>query len=195
MTRIISGYAGSLALSVPKSGTRPTTDRVREALFSALEARDLLDGARVLDLYSGSGALGLEAASRGAAEVTLVDSSREAADVSRRNAERVVRAAPASAVPTIRTVSQPVRSFLSSSAGGWDVVFIDPPYDLIGGELVEDLQLLASRLAPDALVLVERASRDPEPAWPSGFGAQRRTTYGETAVYWLQLDVPADAAD
>lgn len=191
MTRIISGFAGSLALAVPKSGTRPTTDRVREALFSALEARDVLDGARVLDLYSGSGALGLEAASRGAAEITLVDSSREAAQVSRRNADRVLRAAPKTAVPQIRTVSQPVRSFLSTAGGGWDLVFIDPPYELIGAELVEDLQLLASRLDPEALVLVERASRDPEPAWPSGFAATRRTTYGETAVYWLHLTEPA----
>ena len=72
MTRIIAGFAGSLTLAVPKFGTRPTGDRVREAIFSALEARDAIDGSYVLDLYAGSGALGLEAASRGAASVTLV---------------------------------------------------------------------------------------------------------------------------
>ena len=72
MTRIIAGFAGSLSLVVPRSGTRPTSDRVREAIFSALESRDVIDGATVLDLYAGSGALGLEAASRGAAEVVLV---------------------------------------------------------------------------------------------------------------------------
>ncbi|MBN9141238.1 MAG: 16S rRNA (guanine(966)-N(2))-methyltransferase RsmD [Micrococcales bacterium] len=184
MTRIIAGFAGSLALTVPKSGTRPTSDRVREAIFSALDARGLVQGARVLDLYAGSGALGLEAASRGAAEVTLVDHSRDAAVVSRRNADRVGRAAPASA-PVIRTVVQPVQAFLAGSAGGWDLVFLDPPYELAGAELVDDLLLLAPRVAPDAVVVVERSARDPEPAWPAGLTLDRRTTYGETAVFWL----------
>ena len=185
MTRIIAGFAGSLALTVPKSGTRPTSDRVREAIFSALDARDLVHGACVLDLYAGSGALGLEAASRGASEVTLVDRSREAAAVLRRNAERVERAAPADAVPRIRAVVQPVQTFLAGAAGGWDLVFLDPPYELTGAELVDDLLLLAPRVAPDAVVVVERSARDPEPAWPAGLVLDRRTAYGETAVYWL----------
>src|SRR5690348_12518329 len=96
MTRIVSGFAGSLALQVPKSGTRPTSDRVREAAFSALDARGAVHGARVLDLYAGSGALGLEAASRGAAVVTLVERNPAAAQVCRRNATAVTRAAPPS---------------------------------------------------------------------------------------------------
>ncbi|MCS0500364.1 16S rRNA (guanine(966)-N(2))-methyltransferase RsmD [Protaetiibacter mangrovi] len=185
MTRIIAGYAGSLALTVPKTGTRPTSDRVREAIFSALEARDLVHRARVLDLYAGSGALGLEAASRGAAEVTLVDSSRDAAVTSRRNAERVSRAAPATAVPVIRSVVQPVRAFLAGAAGGWHLVFLDPPYELTGAELVDDLLLLAPRVAPDAVIVVERSARDTEPAWPAGLDLDRRTAYGDTAVFWL----------
>lgn len=185
MTRIISGFAGSLALAVPKSGTRPTSDRVREAIFSALDARDLIAGARVLDLYAGSGALGLEAASRGAAEVTLVDRAREAGAVARRNAERVGRAAPAATAPRIRSVTQAVQAFLAGAAGGWDLVFLDPPYELAGDDLVADLQLLAPLLAPDAVVVVERSSRDPEPAWPEGLTLDRRTAYGETAVFWL----------
>lgn len=185
MTRIIAGFAGSLALTVPKVGTRPTSDRVREAIFSALDARDRVAGARVLDLYAGSGALGLEAASRGAAEVTLVDRARDAGAVARRNAERVGRAAPAAAAPRIRTVVQPVQAFLTGSAGGWDLVFLDPPYDLAGGELVDDLLLLAPRVAPDAVIVVERSARDPEPAWPAGLTLDRRTAYGETAVFWL----------
>ena len=184
MTRIIAGFAGSLALAVPKAGTRPTSDRVREAIFSALDARGLVQGARVLDLYAGSGALGLEAASRGAAEVMLVDSSREAAAVSRRNAERVGRAAPGTA-PAIRSVAQPVHAVLSGAVGGWDLVFLDPPYELTGAVLVDDLLLLASRVAPDAVLIVERSARDPEPAWPAGLALDRRTAYGETAVYWL----------
>jgi 16S rRNA (guanine966-N2)-methyltransferase len=185
VTRIIAGFAGSLALTVPKVGTRPTSDRVREAIFSALDARDRVAGARVLDLYAGSGALGLEAASRGAAEVTLVDRARDAGAVARRNAERVGRAAPATAAPRIRTVVQPVQAFLTGSAGGWDLVFLDPPYDLAGGELVDDLLLLAPRVAPDAVIVVERSARDPEPAWPAGLTLDRRTAYGETAVFWL----------
>src|ERR1700710_2660257 len=94
MTRIIGGFAGSLTLEVPRSGTRPTSDMVREAIFSALVARDLIAGARVLDLYAGSGALGLEAASRGAASVTLVDSSAAAAAACRKNAAHILKAAP-----------------------------------------------------------------------------------------------------
>ena len=93
MTRIIAGFAGSLSLQVPRSGTRPTSDRVREAIFSALEARDAIDGAAVLDLYAGSGALGLEAASRGAAEAVLVERAKPAADVCRRNADALKRRA------------------------------------------------------------------------------------------------------
>jgi len=193
VTRIIAGFAGSLALAVPKAGTRPTSDRVREAIFSSLDARGRVAGARVLDLYAGSGALGLEAASRGAAEVTLVDHGRDAASVARRNAERVVRAAPAAAVPAIRTVAQPVRSFLTGAAGGWDLVFLDPPYELAGGELVDDLLLLAPRVAPDAVIVIERSARDPEPAWPAGLALDRRTAYGETAVFWLSV-LPVAAA-
>lgn len=185
MTRIISGFAGSLALAVPKSGTRPTSDRVREAIFSALESRDLIDGARVLDLYAGSGALGLEAASRGAAEVTLVERARDAGAVARRNAERVERAAPAGGAPRIRTVVQSVQAYLAGAAGTWDLVFIDPPYELGGAALVDDLVLLAARLAPDAVVMVERSTRDAEPAWPAGLELDRRAAYGETVLYWL----------
>ena len=85
MTRIVSGAAGGRTLQVPKRGTRPTSERVREALFSRLEHLGVVTDARVLDLYAGSGALGLEAACRGARAVTLVDASREAADVCRRN--------------------------------------------------------------------------------------------------------------
>ena len=185
MTRIISGFAGSLTLTVPKTGTRPTTDRVREAVFSALESRDLLDGARVLDLYAGTGALGLEAASRGAADVTLVDHARDAAAVLRRNAERVLHAAPAGARPNIRAVAQTVRAYLLGASSSWDVVFIDPPYDVTGATLVGDLELLVPRLAPDAVVVVERPARDAEPAWPAGLTLDRRSAYGETTIFWL----------
>ncbi len=184
MTRIIAGFAGSLALEVPKVGTRPTSDRVREAIFSALESRQLLDGARVVDLYAGSGALGLEAASRGAASVTLVERSIGAIGACRKNVAAVLRNAPRERPPAIDVTTQPVHAFLSSSLSTWDVVFVDPPYDLGAVELAHSLEVLAPRLAPDAVVVIERSSRDPEPAWPTGMELDRRKDYGDTTLWW-----------
>ena len=183
MTRIIAGFAGSLTLAVPRSGTRPTSDRVREAIFSALEARDAIDGSAVLDLYAGSGALGLEAASRGAAEVVLVEKAKAAADVCRRNADAVGRAMRG-AGPRIRVVVRGVAPYLETASGGFDLVFIDPPYDLGESALAHDLALLAPLLSRHAVVVVERSSRSPEPAWPEGITPDRRRDYGETTLWW-----------
>jgi 16S rRNA (guanine966-N2)-methyltransferase len=180
MTRIIAGFAGSLTLAVPPSGTRPTSDRVREAIFSALEARDAIDGMRVLDLYAGSGALGLEAASRGARHVTLVDRNVQ---TSKTNAAKVLKQAGADA-PAIVTSGQPVQAFLNSALGQWELVFLDPPYDLGLPELHHNLEALVPRLTDDALVVLERSSRTPPPEWPDGLELDRRKDYGETAVYW-----------
>ncbi|MEO8529281.1 MAG: 16S rRNA (guanine(966)-N(2))-methyltransferase RsmD [Pseudolysinimonas sp.] len=185
MTRIIAGFAGSLRLAVPPTGTRPTSDRVREAIFSALDARGILLASRVLDLYCGSGSLGLEAASRGAAQVTLVDNSKAAHRVTSANAALVLNAAPLGAAPEITVSSQPAQSFLAGTAGRWDVVFIDPPYDLGVAELVGNLEALVPRLSEDALVVVERSARDAVPAWPDGLTLERRKAYGDTAVYFL----------
>ncbi|HEU4702240.1 MAG TPA: RsmD family RNA methyltransferase, partial [Conexibacter sp.] len=189
MTRIIAGFAGSLALAVPRSGTRPTSDRVREAIFSALEARDAIDGAVVVDLYAGSGALGLEAASRGASEVVLVERAKPAVDVCRRNAAAVVRAARGRA-PRVRVEARSVAAYLEAAAGGVDLAFIDPPYDLGERELARDLELLAPRLADDATVVVERSSRSPEPTWPDGIAPERRRDYGETTLWWASAAAP-----
>ena len=194
MTRIISGFAGSLRLAVPPAGTRPTSDRVREAMFSALDARDILPGARVLDLYCGSGALGLEAASRGAAHVTLVDKATAAHRVTTDNVARVLKAAPRGSAPEIVVSSQPVQSFLGGAQARWDVVFLDPPYELGRLELVHNLEALVPRLAPDAVVVVERSARDPEPAWPERLELDRRKDYGDTAVYYVST-APSHTAD
>ncbi|MET4783020.1 16S rRNA (guanine(966)-N(2))-methyltransferase RsmD [Glaciihabitans sp. UYNi722] len=184
MTRIIAGFAGSLTLSTPGAGTRPTSDRVREAIFSALEARDAIEDARVLDLYAGSGALGLEAASRGAAMVRLVERGNSAAAICRKNAGVVLRRAPRSSALRIEVTGQPTQAFLSSNRETWDLVFMDPPYDLGETELLHNLQSLASLMAPDGTLCLERSSRSPEPAWPAGIELDRRKNYGDTTLWW-----------
>ena len=188
MTRIIAGYAGSLTLKVPSSGTRPTSDRVREAIFSALESRDAIDGLRALDLYSGTGALGLEAASRGAVHVTLVDSTIA---VSKQNAALILARAPRDARPEIVTTGQPVQAFLNSARSFWDLVFIDPPYELSTAELERNLESLVPRLSPDAVVVVERSTRSTPPVLPEGLELERRKEYGDTVLYWLQPTLPS----
>ena len=179
MTRIIAGTAGGRELRTPPGrGTRPTSDRVREALFSTLDARDAVAGCHVLDLYAGSGALGLEAASRGAASVTLVESDRAAAGLIRDNA--ALLGLRATVVPAT------VRSALGGTARAMDLVLVDPPYDLGEEALAEDLATLvgAGWLAEDALVVVERSKRSPEPTWPEGLEQQRLKKYGETVLWY-----------
>ena len=193
MTRIIAGAAGGRPLRTPPGqGTRPTSDRVRESLFAALEVRlGGLAGLHVLDLYAGSGALGLEALSRGAESVVLVEKDRRAADVVRANAASLRLPAPA----VVRPMG--VRRFLcdpaavpqaAADAGGFDLVFCDPPYKLDDDELTLDLTALTALLAPGALVVVERSSRSPEPAWPARFDAERTRRYGETSLHLAWWD-------
>ncbi|MEO6943728.1 MAG: 16S rRNA (guanine(966)-N(2))-methyltransferase RsmD [Lacisediminihabitans sp.] len=186
MTRIIAGFAGSLTLAVPRSGTRPTSDRVREAIFSALQSRDVIAGASVLDLYCGSGALGLEAASRGARTVTLVDSAASAARIARDNAALVKKNLPRGDELDIVVNAQKVQTFLATNSDDWDIVLIDPPYDLAEDELQRALEALVPRLTPDAVVLIERSSRSAEPVWPHGIGLDRRKDYGDTTLWWAR---------
>ncbi|GAA5208299.1 16S rRNA (guanine(966)-N(2))-methyltransferase RsmD [Microbacterium kyungheense] len=182
MTRIIAGRAGSLVLDVPDAGTRPTSDRVRESLFGALEASGVLDGAAVLDLYAGSGALGLEAASRGAASVDLVEKAPRAATVAQRNAGRVTKAVGDGIA--IRVHRSAVDAYLRAARGPFDLVFLDPPYDVGETELAATLALVAPLVADGADVIVERASRSPEPALPSGLVPTRSKRYGDTTLWW-----------
>ena len=184
MTRIIAGRAGGVRLDVPRSGTRPTSDRVRESLFASLEATGLIEGAQVVDLYAGSGALGLECASRGAAAVDLVERSQTAAALARRNAEGVRRAIGSGAA-RVRVHPVAVRSFLRSTAPGIDIAFLDPPYDLADDALTEDLALLAPLMTEGSLVVVERSSRSPSPDWvAAGLSPWRDRSYGDTTLWW-----------
>jgi 16S rRNA (guanine966-N2)-methyltransferase len=196
MARIVGGSVGGRRLVVPAGrGTRPTSDRVREALFAALDARCDLPGARVLDLYAGSGALGLEAASRGATSVVLVESGREAVASARRNVTAL-------GLPGVTVVAAPVRRFLErapdhGSAGAGpaaaDLVLLDPPYSLAEVELAQVLEALVGGgwLAPAAVVIAERSRRTPEPTWPAGLGRVDERRYGETTLWWAEYRGPS----
>jgi len=177
--RIVAGTAGGRRLAVPAGrDTRPTSERVREAVFaSLLSDRGPLDGAVVLDLFAGSGALGLEALSRGAAVAVLVERDPTAAATARANVAAL-------GLPGASVAASPVARYLARTPTPADVVFADPPYALGESELAAVLSSLAVRwLRPDASVVVERSSRSPAPGWPDGFEPGRVRTYGDTAVH------------
>lgn len=163
---------------------------MRESLFGALESADAIQHARVLDLYAGSGALGLEALSRGAASTDLVERGRQAAVLIRRNAATVAKAGGASAA---RVHEVAVHTYLLRATGPFDLVFSDPPYDLDDAAMTADLIALAPLLAPGALVVVERARRSTPPDFAAaGLELFREKSYGDTALWWAE---PAASAD
>ncbi|HEX6969168.1 MAG TPA: 16S rRNA (guanine(966)-N(2))-methyltransferase RsmD [Micromonosporaceae bacterium] len=183
MTRIVAGTLGGRRIAVPPgSRTRPTSDRVREALFNALESMTELTGARFADLYAGSGAVGLEAFSRGAAHVLLVESDPRAARVIRENIQAL------GAGPATRLVVGKVAQVLAAGPDGepYDVVFADPPYRLPDAEITAMLAALRDNawLAADAVVVIERSARDIPPGWVDGITAERSRRYGETTLWY-----------
>ena len=176
MTRIIAGEHRGRRLSTPKGErTRPTSDRAREGLFSTLQSLIDLDGARVLDLYAGSGALGLEALSRGAGEATLVDNDPQALRALVANVEALQAAAT--------VVDEEVSAFLRSDPASYDLVVLDPPYETDVGPT---LQLLEAWLAPAAVVVVERRTRGPEPSVPEWLVPDRSRRYGEATLWYFR---------
>lgn len=183
MTRIIGGSVGGRRISTPRgSATRPTSDRVREALFASIESWcGSLAGLRFLDLYAGSGAVGLEAWSRGAGVVTLVEHDRRTAALIAANAKELGFArAHVIAASVTRTLAR-------TPLAPYDVAFLDPPYAQTGGELSADLVALSEHgwLVPGAMVVVERASRAGEPPWPDGMLDAREKRYGDTALWYV----------
>lgn len=179
MPRIIAGSHRGRHLSAPAGrGTRPTSDRVREALFSRLEHELNLSGAGVLDLFAGSGALGLEAASRGAHPVVLVDSHRAAAATCQANASAL-------GLP-VTVQHSPARRFLAGQPEPFDLVLIDPPYDLAETALAGVLTDLVPWLTEQALIVLERSSRSPEPTWPAGIVRIDDRSYGETRLWFAE---------
>ncbi|MGV0791859.1 16S rRNA (guanine(966)-N(2))-methyltransferase RsmD [Mycolicibacterium sp. XJ1819] len=178
MTRIVAGELGGRRITVPRSGTRPTSDRVREALFNLLTARIELTGATVLDLYAGSGALGLEAYSRGAASAVFVESDQRAAAVVEKNI-----AALGVAGATVRRA--PVATVLrAGSSRPVDLVFADPPYDIDAAEVEMVLTVLVDGgwTAPGTVVVVERPASAPALTWPDGWRVWPSRTYGDTRL-------------
>ncbi len=193
MSRIIAGSAGGRRIRMPPgAGTRPTTDRVREAVFSAIAAwagtsaatpEETLSGLGFCDLYAGSGAVGLEAASRGAATVLLVERDRRAVQQIRRNATGLNLSVTVQIADVPSLVSRP-------APARFDVVFADPPYDQ-ASELV-DAQLAAlidhGWASRPGLVILERSRRSTPPNWPVSVPQTWARAYGETTIYFGSLE-------
>ncbi|MFF3764891.1 16S rRNA (guanine(966)-N(2))-methyltransferase RsmD [Streptomyces sp. NPDC001922] len=183
MTRVIAGEAGGRRLAVPPgTGTRPTSDRAREGLFSTWGSLlGDLHGIRVLDLYGGSGAVGLEALSRGAGHVLLVEADARAARVIRENVGVI-------GMPGAEVRAGKAEQIVAGPAPGtpYDVVFLDPPYAVTDDDLREILITLRDRgwLTEDALATVERSTRGGEFRWPAGFEGLRARRYGEGTLWY-----------
>ena len=187
MTRIIGGIAGSRQLTSPAKATRPTSDRIRESIFNRLAARNLIDGARVLDLYAGTGALALEAISRGAVSAVLVEKDGKAAAVCNQNALLIRKALEKEGFfdSITKVAHKSVSSFLAADSGEYDLVFIDPPYEVSNAEVITNLDVLIPKLAKDAIVMVERSSRSEALDIPAGLELDEEKSYGDTVIYWL----------
>jgi 16S rRNA (guanine966-N2)-methyltransferase len=181
MTRIIGGTAGGRRIDAPRgNSTRPTSDRVREALFSAVESWcGSLQGLRFLDLYAGSGAVGLEAWSRGAGVVTMVEMDRRTAALITANAKALGFAKANVVVGSVAaTLARP-------PVAPYDIVFLDPPYPTADQEVDDDLaRVAADWVVPGGMVVVERSSRSRGPVWPDGFTDTRERKYGETTLWY-----------
>lgn len=186
MTRIIAGAARGRRLAVPPKGTRPTSDRVREAMFSSIDSdlrsRQLMwSGVRVLDLFAGTGALGLEALSRGAAQALMVERSREAARVLKANVAVVGSERATVLIDDVLGLRA-----LPAPEGGMNLCFADPPYEWPATDIADLLTGLdaAGWLAPEALVIVERPAKDPSSPLPAVWADTRRRPYGDTALWY-----------
>jgi len=185
VTRIIAGQARGRTLKTPPGkGTRPTSDRAREGLFSALGSHlgdGGMPGIRLIDAYAGSGAVGLEALSRGAAGALLIESDRRAAEVIRGNLAALGLAGGRLVIDRVEKVAAG-----ACPDAPYDVLFLDPPYALEAKSLAELITDFAEHgwLAAGALVCVERAARDPEWVWPEGFASLRARAYGEGMLWY-----------
>ena len=181
--RVIAGLARGIRLDAPGAGTRPLGDRVKQTMFAILEPD--LPGARVLDLFAGSGAGGIEALSRGAQHATFVERDLAATRVIASNLERTHLAGTAADVIT----AEAVRWLQRRGAGpgpGYDIVFADPPYAEVG-LLIAALEALAPILAPGARVVAKHFWREELPAQVGLLASERERRFGETALTFYRL--------
>lgn len=187
MTRIIGGIAGSRQLTPPAKTTRPTSDRIREAVFNRLAAQDRIEKANVLDLYAGTGALALEAISRLAASAVMVERDGKAAAVCVKNSQMIQKALEKEGFfdQLTKVVNKAVTSFLAADTGSYDIVFIDPPYEIANDEITANLTALTARLANGAVIVLERSSRSGEVELPAGLELDETKNYGDTNVFYL----------
>lgn len=192
--RIISGRFAGVSLDTPKSGTRPTTDRTKEALFSHLDAEGLLGpGSRVLDLFAGTGALGFEALSRGADQCVFVDKSPQAVAVLRRAEARIRHHASwdsaQMSIDIVRSrAEKAVEKF--SADEPFDLVFVDPPYAMESAQLGELIGQLVERgcVSQEGEIVLERSTRSEPVPIPQGWSAGSQKRYGETLVTYIYHD-------
>lgn len=186
VTRIVAGTYGGRVLGVPEQGTRPTSERVREAIFSRLDHYDALEDTNVLDLFAGSGALAIEALSRGARRAVLVEASQPAAAVCRTNLTTLK-------ITSAQVITNKAQDFVvRKPATPWDVVFLDPPYNIIEEELTAILAALVPSVDDRAVIVVERPYRSPEPTLPSKWRMITDKKYGDTVVYYIEPDLELD---
>jgi 16S rRNA (guanine966-N2)-methyltransferase len=183
VTRIIAGAIGSLQLKPAAKATRPTSDRVKESLFAKLDAMGVIEGAKVLDLFAGTGALGLESASRGAASVDLVERDRVAFGLLEQNVKSSLSSFEKQGISTkIQVHNLDAQRYLKSATAEFDLVFVDPPYEFPNTELEQLLASIAEVLSMEGLVIVERSSRS-EQLDIEALELQSKKTYGDTAVW------------
>ncbi len=187
MSRIISGDAGSIRLHSVAKSTRPTGDRVKESIFAALEARGLIEDCVVLDLFAGTGALGLESLSRGATNVILVEKNPEAHEICLENSIQVLKAVQKKR-PGAAVSNKNIDAFryLKNATQVFDLVFLDPPYEFANSELLEILTALSDQLSPDATVVVERSDKTDNLDYPDWIRVISDKKFGSTRVRMYQ---------
>lgn len=192
--RVISGRFKGVALTTPKSGTRPTTDRTKEAIFSHLDSWGVLDDARVLDLFAGTGALGIEALSRGARELVAVESSAPAAALIAQTLTALKHNRSWEHGMCARVVKARAEKYAASASSvePFDMVFIDPPYAFETNDCNQLLADLASRelTSSNTVIVLERSTRSEAPTAPANWEITDRRDYGETAVYYIEPSEP-----
>lgn len=188
--RVISGRFKGMALTTPKPGTRPTTDRTKEAIFSHLDSWGVLDDARVLDLFAGTGALGIEALSRGARELVAVESAAPAAALIAKTLTALKHNRSWEPGMSARVVKARAEKYAAaaSAIAPFGVIFIDPPYAFETEACNQLLADLAARelTGDDTVIMLERSTRSAEPTAPEGWAISNRRDYGETAVYYIE---------